>query len=321
MTRTRTLAPGLLSLSAAAALALSAAGGATAAPAASEDKKEPSVASLALDGHAVAEYWTSDRMLNAVPGEVLAGNALERASRPGAPAAAKGETAKTKGSNGKGGSPATVSHVGKVFFTVDGSNYVCSGNAVQSVNKSTVATAGHCVIPGPGQKATNFAFVPAFDNGAAPYGKWTARGLYTPLQWSNSGDINFDTAFAVMNPDSSGRLLTNVVGGSQVAFNQPRGLFYTSYGYPADKQFNGQTLNSCAGTASPDPINTTFSTQGIPCSMTGGSSGGPWLIGNYPGLGGVQNSVNSYGYSGSKVMYGPYWGTEIETTYNVAQIS
>jgi V8-like Glu-specific endopeptidase len=317
----KSLATSFLSLSAAAVLALAAAGGAAAAPDTVGDKKDPVVASLAVNGAGAADYWTSDRMLNAVPGEVLAGQALERASRPGAPAPAKGGTTKTKGNNGKGVSLESVSHVGKVFFTVDGSNYVCSGNAVQSFNRSTVSTAGHCVIPGPGQEATNFAFVPAFDNGAAPYGKWTARGLYTPTEWSSSGNINFDTAFAVMNPDSSGRLLTDVVGGSQVAFNQPRGLFYTSYGYPADKQFNGQTLKSCAGTASPDPINTAFSTQGIPCSMTGGASGGPWLIGNYPGRGGVQNSINSYGYSGSKVMYGPYWGPEIETTYNVAQIS
>jgi V8-like Glu-specific endopeptidase len=199
---------------------------------------------------------------------------------------------------------------------------VCSGNAVQSLNRSTVATAGHCVISGPGQEATNFTFVPAYNNGEAPYGKWTARGLYTPVQWSSSGNISFDTAFAVMNPNSAGELLTDVVGGgSQVAFNQPRGLTYTSYGYPADKQFTGQTLKSCAGTATPDTINPGFTTQGIPCDMNGGASGGPWFIGTTSGAGGVQNSINSYGYSGSKVMYGPYWGKEIETTYNIAQVS
>jgi V8-like Glu-specific endopeptidase len=316
MTRTRSLATGLLSLSAAAALVLGAAGGATAAPAASEDKKDPSVASIAVEGRGAADYWTADKMKSAIPGDVLAGKALERGNHSKAPTVEKGKPAATKGS-GKG-EPQIVSHVGKIFFTMGTSDYVCSGNAVQSINRSTVATAGHCAVGGPGQEAENFAFVPAYDNGATPYGTWTARNLYTPIEWSTSGNISFDTAFAVMNTDETGRFLTDVVGGSEVAFNQPRGLFYTSYGYPADKQFNGLTLQSCEGTATPDTTNK-FNTQGIPCNMNGGASGGPWFIGAGPD--GVQNSINSYGYSGSKVMYGPYWGLEIEATYNLAQFS
>jgi V8-like Glu-specific endopeptidase len=318
MTRTRSLATGLLSLSAAAALVLGTAGGAAAAPAASEDKKDPSVASIAVEGLAAADYWTADKMKSAIPGDVLAGKALERGTRSSAATVEKGKSSEVKATRGKNVDPAAVSHIGKVFFTIGSSNYVCSGNAVQSFNKSTVATAGHCAIGGPGQEAENFAFVPAYNNGAAPYGTWTARNLYTPTEWSTSGNISFDTAFAVMNPDSTGRLLTDVVGGSEVAFNQPRGLFYTSYGYPADKQFDGQTLKSCEGTATPDTTNN-FDTQGIPCNMNGGASGGPWLTGS--GADQVQNSVNSYGYSGSKVMYGPYWGKVIETTYNLAQVS
>ncbi len=318
MTRTRSLATGLLSLSAAAALVLGTAGGATAAPSNSGDKKDPSVASIAVEGRAAADYWTADKMKSAIPGDVLAGKALERGNRSNAPTLEKGKSSEVKATRGKNVDPAAVSHIGKVFFTVGSSNYVCSGNAVQSINQSTVATAGHCAVGGPGQEAENFAFVPAYDNGAAPYGTWTARKLYTPTEWSANGNISFDTAFAVMNPDSTGRLLTNVVGGSEVAFNLPRGLFYTSYGYPGDKQFNGLTLKSCEGTATPDTTNA-FNTQGIPCNMNGGASGGPWFIGS--GSNGVQNSVNSYGYSGSKVMYGPYWGPEIQATYNLAQIS
>jgi hypothetical protein len=54
--------------------------------------------------------------------------------------------------------------------------------------------------------------------------------------------------------------------------------------------------------------------------MTGGSSGGPWFIGTAST--GVQNSINSYGYkNGSAVLYGPYWGSVIESTYDIAEIS
>lgn len=319
MTRTRSLASGLLSLSAAAVLALTAAGGATAAPSGSEDGRSPIVASAAVESTGVAAYWTPDRMKNAISGEVLASKALERSDRASTPVVEKAKTKKTASSISKAISPTSVKHIGKIFFTMGTSDYVCSGNAVQSKNKSTVATAGHCAIGGQGQEATNFAFVPAYENGATPYGTWTAKKLYAPTEWSATGNIAFDTAFAVMNPNSDKQRLTDVVGGSEVAFDQPRGLYYTSYGYPADKQFNGQTLKSCAGPAADDTTNSTFGTQGIACEMNGGSSGGPWFIGDGPD--GVQNSINSYGYSGSKIMYGPYWGPEIEAVYDFAEVS
>jgi len=319
MTRTRSLASGLLTLSAAAVLALASAGGATAAPAPSDGKANPSVASVTVDAGGAADYWTPERMRSAVTGDTLAGKALERGNRSSALLVEKGKPATTKGTKGKptiAKSEDPVSHIGKVFFTLGGANYVCSGNAVTSANRSTVATAGHCVNEGPGAYATNFIFVPEYENGNAPYGKWAAKALYAPTQWVNNGDMTYDTGFAVVAPDSNGDLLTDVVGGSGTAFNQARGLTYTSYGYPAAAPFNGETLWSCTGKATADPNNPQFATQGIPCDMTGGSSGGPWFIG--VGSDGVQNSINSYGYNGSPVMYGPYWGSVIQDTFKRA---
>jgi V8-like Glu-specific endopeptidase len=317
MIRTRSLISGLLSLSAAAALTMSAAGGAAASRDASDEKKNPVVVSAVLDSTGVADYWTADRMRQAVSGEVLGEKALERGKRSSVDTVKKGESTRVKAT--KAPALTSVSHVGKVFFSVGTSNYVCSGNAVTSANRSTVSTAGHCVTSGPGQEAQNFAFVPAYENGAAPYGKWIARALYAPIEWSSTGDMTYDTAFAVMEPDSTGRHLTDVVGGSGLAFNQDSGQYYTAYGYPASNQFNGETLKSCAGTAIPDTINSQFGSQGIPCDMNGGSSGGPWFIGSGPD--GLQNSVNSYGYKGAKVLYGPTWGDAIKATYDLAKVS
>ena len=321
MTRTRSLASGILSFSAAAVLALTTAGGASAAPASpspSEDALLPSVARLAVNSTGAADYWTADRMEGARPGDVLAGKALATSPRSNPATVAKGKNTKVGASKAKAATTGSVTHSGMVFFTMGGANYVFSVNAVTSRIKINVSTAGHCVFGGPGQEATNFVFVPAYENGQAPYGKWTATDLYTTSEWTASGDISYDTAFAVMDR-LDGDLLTDVVGGSGVAFNEDRGLSYTSYGYPADKQYNGETLKSCAGTATNDTVNPAFTTQGIPCDMTSGSSGGPWFIGSGPD--GLQNSINSYGYSGSKVMYGPYWGDSIEKTYRVASRS
>lgn len=322
MTRTRSLAASLLSLSAAALLALVGAGTASAAPAAPADNTAPVVASAKVDSTGAAEYWTPDRMRAAIPGDALAGATPQRLTTP-SDAVAKGKNTKVKPSNASkanSSSPKfareadTVDHIGKVFFTMAGANYVCSGNAVASANKSTVATAGHCVNQGPGAFATNFIFVPAYDNGDEPYGRWTARDLHTTPQWKNQGDIAFDTGFAVMNLNAEGKALTDVVGGSGVEFSADRGVQYTSYGYPAAAPYDGEQLWTCKGKASNDTKHPEFNTQGIPCTMTGGSSGGPWLLGN-----GLQNSINSYGYNDSNVMYGPYWGADIHKAYDIAQ--
>lgn len=66
-----------------------------------------------------------------------------------------------------------------------------------------------------------------------------------------------------------------------------------------------------------DPYNPQFTTQGISCNMTGGSSGGPGFIGTSSS--GYQHSVNSYGYGGNSTkMFGPYWGTVIQGAYQSA---
>lgn len=320
--RTRSFATSFLTFSAAAMLVVVGAGTAHSAPPASDKNTAPTVASARVDNTGAAEYWTSDRMLAAVPGEVLAGNALGRLSNPAAgndKVTGKDRAAKVKASKEDSGNPkfaqaaAPVAHIGKVFFTMAGQDYVCSGNAVTSFNESTVATAGHCVNGAPGVFAMNFAFVPGYDNGNAPYGRWTARALYTTPQWEKDRNIAFDTGFAVMDK-LNGQTLTGVVGSSDVDFGAERALQYTSYGYPASKPYDGKQLWSCTGTATDDPKNPQFLSQGIPCTMTGGSSGGPWLLDN-----GVQNSVNSYGYNGAGVMYGPYWGDEIEDVYDLAE--
>lgn len=270
------------------------------------------------DAQSAQGYWTPERMKTALPGDSLVAGKVATASiapLAGAPVSAPSVDPVLKATSG----PLTpVPNIGKVFFTLSGKNYVCSGNSVSSTNGSTVSTAGHCLNEGPGAYATNWVFAPAYENGAAPYGKWSARKLTAPSQWVSKGDINYDTGFAVM-ASLNGKRLADVVGASGVAFNQKRGLSYTAYGYPAGAPYNGERLWSCNGKATNDPYNTGNNTQGIPCTMTGGSSGGPWFIG--AGAQGKQNSINSYGYNGLQVMFGPYWGSVIQNTYQAAAAS
>jgi hypothetical protein len=256
----------------------------------------------------VEDYWTAKRMRTAKTPE-----------RPSAATAADAPVARGAeqrvGPKKPGGGPvpmaSTTATTGKVFFTLGGTNYVCSGAATSSSNRDVVTTAGHCVKDGSGAWATNWAFVPAYNNGSRPYGTWTARTLVTTSAWASSGNINYDGGFAVMNT-LGGQHLTDRVGGQGIAFNLARGLYYNAYGYPAAPPFNGETLKSCAGYASDDVWGGTQS-QSIPCNMTGGSSGGPWLTGS------TINSVNSFGYSGvPNRMFGPYFGSTIQSAYNTA---
>jgi len=249
----------------------------------------------------VTDYWTSKRMRTAEAADTQSASGASQASVPrGKPTTVAAVAAAS-----------VTSTTGKVFFTLGGSNYVCSGAATSSGNRDVVTTAGHCVNEGPGAFATNWAFVPAYNNGSRPYGTWTARTLVTTSAWANLGDINYDGGFAVMNTLNASHL-TDVVGGQGIAFNLARGLSYSAYGYPAAPPFTGETLQSCSGTASDDTYGGTQS-QGIPCNMTGGSSGGPWLTD------GSINSVNSFGYTGvPNRMFGPYFGSQIQSAYTSA---
>lgn len=213
---------------------------------------------------------------------------------------------------------------GKVFFTKPstGFNYVCSGSVVNATNDSTVITAGHCVNDN-GVWATNFAFVPGYRNGSAPYGVWAASNELAPQQWVQSENFSYDVGAAVMALNSSGQELEDVVGARGIAFNQPTQQHFRSHGYPAQSPFDGSKLWACesdfgfpdspGGGADPP-------TMAIGCNMTGGSSGGGWVFTDDSGNGFV-NSVNSYKYLNQlEVMFGPYFGDTAQAMFNQAQV-
>ena len=210
-------------------------------------------------------YWTPERMVSAVPGDVLIEDNVASARESSVEVGQKKKVSKQSRSpkvTPTAAQQTPVDHIGKVFFTLDGTDYVCSGNAISSANESTVVTAGHCVNSGPGAFASRFIFVPAYENGSAPFGQWDATELYAPTQWTSQGDITYDTGFAIVSSNTSATL-SDTVGASGVAFNESRGLTYSAFGYPAAAPFTGETLQSCYGTASDDP-NGQSESQGIP---------------------------------------------------------
>jgi V8-like Glu-specific endopeptidase len=259
---------------------------------------------VAQDKAAVQEYWTAERMREAIPAEkVLKGQPAGKTKKNPRAAATQIPPPYTS---------APTRTNGKVFFTDDGLNYVCSGTSVLSGNKSVVWTAGHCVHDGTSDFHSNWTFVPAYADGSRPYGTWTARALLTTSGWANSSDFSFDNGAAVVSANA-GSALTDVVGARNIAFNTARNQQYAAHGYPAAPPFNGQRLWVCNSPLVYNDTSANPPTMGIDCDMTGGSSGGGWIAGD------SVVSVNSYGYSNLRnVMFGPYQGSVAQSLYTQA---
>ena len=314
-------------------------GGATASSQAAAEKPDraagTSVGTAAQDK--AKKYWNESRMRQAKDGALL----IRDRDQATMGEVAKGEPTVLRGTAGKvtvkkkgpkpvpqafgggyyTGGGAVVRTTGKVFFTLGGSDYVCSGSSTVAANRSLVQTAGHCLNEGPGSFATNFTFVPGYDDGNAPHGEFAATNLWTSTQWAQQGDIDYDIGYAVVGT-SGGSTLTDAVGAQGVGFNLARNATMYSFGYPAASPYDGSDIAWCNGPVAPDTYGGT-STQGMVCNMTGGSSGGPWFIGYDEGSGiGTLNSVNSFKYNGGPLadrMFGPYFGSVAQGVYDEAQ--
>ena len=288
---------------------------ALATPAAAAPRKNPK------SPEETAAYWTAQRMKDAKPRERAkpsAGGGGGKAtdwSRSAVPLTGGAYT----GENRKNG---------KVFFTLDGANYVCSGTAVTaSAGVNLVWTAGHCVTDGPGHDATNFMFVPGYNNGAEPNGRWAFTSLDSTPGWEAQGADRFryDVGAArVVKAGDPSATFAGTIGTRPIVFgDNPTGDRLVSYGYPAAGKFNGQTQYACASPFRRWDVVTLLDPMQISCDMTGGSSGGGWILDgnrNSVGDGGEPLvSVNSYGYQSEKTtMYGPFMsdGGQAEALYD-----
>jgi hypothetical protein len=207
---------------------------------------------------------------------------------------------------------------GKVFATFhEIGDFSCSATAVNSPGRSLVISAGHCVFdPQTGEWAANWVFVPGYRDGKAPYGRWVARVLRSTDPWVSSENVSFDVGAASMSRNRNGRALGDVIGGRGIGFGQSRDRVYTSYGYPAEMPYDGESLQACRSPyRGDDPDTDPPRTMRITCDMTGGSSGGGWVSD------GMQLSLNSYCTGlvliclDNTSMYGPYFGDAVKKLY------
>eukprot|EP01125_Pyxidicula_operculata_P001221 TRINITY_DN11151_c0_g1_i1.p1 TRINITY_DN11151_c0_g1~~TRINITY_DN11151_c0_g1_i1.p1 ORF type:complete len:287 (+),score=76.35 TRINITY_DN11151_c0_g1_i1:260-1120(+) len=199
-----------------------------------------------------------------------------------------------------------VQAVGKVFFRLGTSNYVCSGSMGAD---NAVWTAGHCVYDQTEGFATSWIFVPHYCAGSGK--QYSALSLHTTDGWIN-GDFEYDYAVVLFSAGTFS-------GQPQLKpyiLSAPLSTTFLSQGYPQGSPFDGKFINTCDAVGClEDPNSYPPRTIAIGCDSTGGSSGGPWVV-NGDSIG----SLNSYGYTTIKNrMYGPRFNQDTVTFYNEVQ--
>jgi hypothetical protein len=154
---------------------------------------------------------------------------------------------------------------------------------------------------------------------------WTAQELVVHSGWATAGGFNnaavvHDWAFAVIAPNGSNDLDTTFGAfpiAASTAYGADEHIF--AFGYPAAQKYKGKDLTYCAGPLGFDPYMSN-ATYRLTCNMTGGSSGGGWLVDfQTDGNSGTLASVNSYGYSGITAMHGPKFNAKTAATWSAAQ--
>lgn len=205
--------------------------------------------------------------------------------------------------------------IGKLFFNQNGGSYVCSAASIASSSAShAIMTAGHCINDGSGHWSYNMVFVPAYNNGSAPYGQWTI--IYATerafVSWVSGGDLARDIAGAKVY-SLGGQTLAQRVGWLGFAWNWSRVQHWWEIGYPQAAPFDGKWMIACqASYAYDSPFGSSPDPMGVGCDMTGGCSGGPWVF--RMGSGNYLNGVNSHRRTGyNNELYSPYVDGTVKT--------
>ena len=200
--------------------------------------------------------------------------------------------------------------VGRLYLSgTPGSGY-CSGTAISG---NVMVTAAHCVYDLGAHSFFNYwAFTPAYKNGSAPYGTFTANTCWVLNSWIaqpyySFAAVPYDVAVCTMGTNAAGQTLNAAVGYMGRSWNYGYVLNLFVMGYPwQDTSGNtlagaGYYLRTC--TAETNIYATDVLRAG--CGWGPGISGGPWVKGYQQNIvaGSVDSVVSGY-VSGVPNLYG-----------------
>lgn len=180
--------------------------------------------------------------------------------------------------------------IGALFFDIaSGGSASCSASVIGS---NTIVTAAHCCYDHDAEaNNTNFTFVPAYRDGAAPVGSFAGiRARVLGAYRNNPGRAN-DLCVIRLAPDAGGNQVSFYTGWLGTAENFDYYQNMHAVGYPGNLG-GGQFQQVCTATGSRPPQGCERNNVlNMGCSMTYGSSGGPWIL--YYRNGSYVNSVVS----------------------------
>ena len=267
----------------------------------------------------VIQHWTSDRIASARPRRLIVHSNDDRR--------AADDVANSEWDHEWGGSIQNA--VGRIYFEMGGSGYVCSGTVVtdDQADRSVILTAAHCAYDDSSKAfATNVLFIPnqAGTSGSStdtncdndPLGCWAPTFGVADTDWSSRtfpNNIPWDYAFYVVpaagahsgpsnRPDGTeiSDNLEAAAGSLDVSFLPPDMSLSHALGYSFNHDPNFMYCAQQLGTQSAQNFNALWMSG---CGLTGGSSGGPWIQGSAESH--KVMSVNSWGFNGSPGMAGP----------------
>lgn len=246
-------------------------------------------------------FWTAERMASARPVELA-----QRGGEAGLSLGRRNHTVPYLSGPVADPSVPPLPSNGKLFGKIAGlGRYSCSATVVDTAGDSTILTAGHCAYdPFFGRFASKLLFVPGYDQGTEPLGRFAGRVIETTREWSRDVNSNFDYAAIALRKRDDGATVEAVAGAVPMLANGPRQGNYAAYGYPGNRG-TGQLMWRCgSGYAGDDPrpIPRGPKPIGIGCDMKAGASGGGWL-----NAAGQLVSLTSFGYrKHPELLYGPY---------------
>lgn len=204
--------------------------------------------------------------------------------------------------------------VGKLTFNTPSGSSSCSATVISGNN---IVTAAHCVYDTASRNRfySGWVFTPAFRNGSAPYGRFTANACTVLTSWVNlSGSFSIstwtrhDVAVCTLNRNSANQTVNAAIGWAGRTWNAANAQQVFSSGYPARTYTDAlipsgptQFLRACTA----ETFLYASQTLGGGCYWGRGISGGSWLLDYKPFVvSGFVDSVTSGLFIGQQNLYG-----------------
>lgn len=255
----------------------------------------------------ILKYWTRERCASAKPRRRVRGRPISTqapTALPGYDPRAPRVPEKNLGAS-KVPDPTVFPWcaVGALFFVSGGEDWVGTAFVIA---ESGIMTAAHNLFDPDDGYSTKVEFVPAYENGQAPFGRWAYSDYWVPDEYKKDADDDaYDLGLVALeeDPDTQSSV-ADLVGQIQVQtnfpLNEPR--TFHEVGYP--DEFMWQSSGAYTRSLDKGGI------IGKEGELPKGASGGPWLIGSPIGVANGLTSHSDPRYPGEE--FSPYFGQWVE---------